>query len=77
MKRVLVRWTGYRSPLGPHIHAFLAAKRALGMRFAIEERTLRLLDRFVASKALASLGDVTPAVVDEFLASRPRKSARS
>ena len=37
MKRELVRWTGYRSALGPHIEAYLTAKRALGMRFAIEE----------------------------------------
>jgi integrase/recombinase XerD len=77
MKREYVRWTGYRSPLGAHIEAYLTAKRALGMRFANEERTLRLLDRFVAAKRLATLGEVTPGVVDEFLASRPRRSARS
>jgi integrase len=77
MKRELVRWTGYRSPLGPHIEAYLIAKRALGMRFAIEERTLRLFDRFVAAKGLVTLGDVMPSMVDEFLASRPRRSARS
>lgn len=77
MKRELVRWTGYRSPLGPHIAAYLTAKRALGMRFDNEERTLRLLDRFVAAKGLAKVGEVTPGMVDEFLASRPRRSARS
>lgn len=77
MKRTLVRWTGYRSPLGTHIEAYLTAKRALGMRFANEERTLRLLDRFAAAKKLGTVGEVTPAVVDEFLASRPRHSARS
>ena len=32
MKREMVRWTGYRSPLGAHIEAYLIAKRALGMR---------------------------------------------
>ncbi len=77
MKRELVRWSGYRSLLGPQIEAYLTAKRALGMRFANEERTLRLLDRFVAAKGLATMRDVTPSMVDEFLASRPRKSARS
>jgi integrase len=77
MKREMVRWTGYRSPLGAHIEAYLIAKRALGMRFANEERTLRLLDRFVAAKRLATVGEVTPGIVDEFLASRPRRSARS
>lgn len=77
MKRVLVRWTGYRSPLGLHIEAYLVAKRALGMRFANEERTLRLLDRFVAARGLARVGEVTPVVVEEFLVSRPRRSARS
>ena len=72
-----MRWTGYRSVLGAHIEAYLVAKRALGMRFAIEERTLRLLDRFVAAKRLATVSELTPGVVNEFLASRPRKSARS
>jgi len=47
------------------------------MRFAIEERTLRLLDRFAAARGLTAVGAVTPRLVDEFLASRPRKSARS
>lgn len=73
----MVRFAGYRSPLGPHITAYVIAKRALGMRFAIEERTLRLLDRFVATRGLVALGELTPRLVDEFLASRPRKSARS
>ena len=77
MKREMVRWTGYRSPLGAHIEAYLIAKRALGMRFANEERTLRLLDRFVAAKRLVTVGEVTPGIVDELLASRPRRSARS
>jgi integrase len=77
MKRELVRWTGYRSVLGAHIEAYLIAKRALGMRFAIEDRTRRLLDRFVAAKRVATLGEVTPSMVDEFLSSRPRRSARS
>jgi integrase len=77
MKRELVRWTGYRSALGAHIEAYVVAKRALGMRFAIEERTLRLLDRFVAARGLGTVGEVTAVVVDEFLSSRPRHSARS
>jgi hypothetical protein len=52
MTREYVRWTGYGSPIGQHIEAYLAAKRALGMRFAIEERTLRLLNRFVAARGM-------------------------
>jgi hypothetical protein len=39
-------WTGFRSPLSHYISQFVAVKRALGCRFASEDRTLRLLDRF-------------------------------
>lgn len=43
-------WTGFRSPLAHHIEQFVAIKRALGCRFASEDRTLRLLDRFLVDR---------------------------
>lgn len=77
MSRLYVRWSGYRSVLGPGIQRYLEAKRALGRRFANEERALRLLDRFVADNGIAAIEDLGASVIDAFLRSRPRTSGRS
>ena len=69
-------WTGFRSPLAHHIEQFVAIKRALGCRFASEDRTLRLLDRFLVDRGLTTLDDITADVIDEFLASRPRRAPK-
>ena len=37
-------WNGFHSALAPHIEQYLRAKRAMGCKFACEERQLRLLD---------------------------------
>lgn len=58
------------------IGAFLAHKRALGRKYLSEERELRLLTRFAAERDL-SLHDLNPAVLQEFLGSRPRSRPRS
>jgi integrase len=71
------RWTGYRSVLAAHIEQYLAAKRALGCKFASEDRTLRLLDRWLVEHRLDSLGAITGAHLDTFLASRHRDNPRS
>jgi site-specific recombinase XerD len=55
---------------------FLAHKRALGRKYGSEERELRLLSRFAAEQN-ASLGDLTPALMQEFLGARPRNRPRS
>ena len=55
---------------------FLAHKRALGRKYHSEESELRLLSRFAAGKN-AGLGDLTPALMEEFLGSRPRQRPRS
>jgi integrase len=55
---------------------FLAHKRALGRKYHSEEHELRLLSRFAAGKN-AGLGDLTPALMEEFLGSRPRQRPRS
>ncbi|WP_437759657.1 tyrosine-type recombinase/integrase [Sorangium sp. So ce1389] len=63
--------------MATEMRAFVDAKRALGRRFITEEKALRLFDRFLAQRCVNSIVDVTPAVVDSFLASRSFRRARS
>ena len=56
---------------------FLAHKRALGRRYLTEEATLRLLLGFAEGRSVVDLRQLTPALLDEFVASRPRTRARS
>jgi site-specific recombinase XerD len=74
---VRASWTGFRSVLSGHIEQFLAAKRALGLRFRVEEYALRLLDRFLANQQTSTIGDISPALLERFMASRPRFAPRS
>ena len=67
----------FESPLGEGIELFVRHHRALGRRYESEVWTLRLLDRFVVRSGVESVEQVTPAVIDAFLASRPRTTARS
>lgn len=70
-------WSGWRSPLAEGIEHFLTYKRALGRRFDVEEKTLRLLDRFLVEQGVHEVGKITPELLETFLASRPRKGPRS
>ena len=56
---------------------FLAHKRALGRKYRTEEATLRLLLAFADQHRVLSLNRLTPAILDEFIGSRPRTRARS
>jgi integrase len=56
---------------------FLAHKRALGRKYRTEEATLRLLIAFADAQGAAPLDELTPAMVDAFVASRPRPRPRS
>lgn len=56
---------------------FLAHKRALGRKYQTEEATLRLLLAFADQYGVADLRELTPSLIDAFLASRPRARARS
>jgi len=56
---------------------FLEHKRALGCKYRNEEGELRLLLRFLDARGVSRLDELTPAVLDEFLASRPRSRPRS
>ncbi len=65
------------SALSEHIQSFLSWKRALGRRFDTEEKTLRLLDHYCAERSIVRLDQISPQVIEQFLASRPRKRPRS
>jgi integrase len=56
---------------------FLAHKRALGRKYQTEEATLRLLLAFADQHGVEKLRQLTPGLLDEFIASRPRERARS
>lgn len=64
-------------PVTAAIQNFISGKRALGRKFQVEEEHLRLFERFTAQRGITSLDDVTPEDIDEFLLSRPRRTARS
>jgi integrase len=67
----------FQSFLGESIERFLAHKRALGSKFDVEENALRLFDRYLLEQQVSSPDAITPVLLDDFLASRPRKRARS
>jgi site-specific recombinase XerD len=71
------RWTGFRGPLAAGIEIFLAHKRALGYHVRTTESVLRLLDRFLVEQHTENIEAITPAVIEAFLASRPRTAPRS
>lgn len=59
------------------VTGFLQHKRAIGRKYHSEEAELRLLVRFARGHGADHLEDLTSALVDEFLASRPRVRPRS
>jgi hypothetical protein len=67
----------FKSFLGPEIERFLVHKRSLRRRYAVEEKTLALFDAYLSKTKIGSLAEVTPALMDDFLVSRPRSGPRS
>jgi integrase len=63
--------------LATAIAGFLAHKRALGRKYQTEEATLRLLLAFADQHEVGDLHGLTPCLLNEFVASRPRQRARS
>lgn len=63
--------------LATTVAAFLAHKRALGRKYQTEEATLRLLLAFAGRHGVEDLEELTPSLLDAFIASRPRARARS
>jgi integrase len=67
----------FQSFLSADIEQFVAHKRSLGRRYDVEEKTLALLDRYLLKNKIGSFEELTAAVADEFLLSRPRSRPRS
>lgn len=67
----------FHSVLGKDLSAYLGYKRALGRKFDTEERALRLFDRFLIEERVSDAASVQPALIETFLASRPRTRPRS
>ena len=70
-------WNGFHSPLAPHIEQYLRVKRAMGCKFASEDRQLRLLDRFLDEQDIDCIEAIDPGCVEAFLVSRHRVNQRS
>ena len=70
-------WRGFTSILADSIQAYLEYKRAIKRKFWNEETVLRLLDRYLVEHRVNALTNITPLLIEEFIASRPRKRSRS
>jgi site-specific recombinase XerD len=68
---------GFESLLAAPMQQFLDHKRALARKFVVEERALRLLDRYLVEHDVRAPEQITSDLLDAFLASRPRKTPRS
>lgn len=63
--------------LASAVAAFLAHKRALGRKYHSEEAELSLLVAFADAHGVNELDQLTPTLVEDFVASRPRTRPRS
>jgi len=59
------------------VERFIAHKRAHGRKYHSEARELAVLVRFAAEHQVSCLSELTPALLEDFLASRPRPHPRS
>lgn len=70
-------WNGFHSVLAPQIEQYLRTKRAMGRKFACEDRQLRLLDRFLDNRGIDRIEAIDGECLQEFLDSRQRTNPRS
>jgi integrase len=63
--------------LASAVEAFLIHRRALGRKYHSEQSELTLLVRFTDARGIDGLEGLTSQLLDEFLASRPRRRPRS
>lgn len=70
-------WSGFHSVLAPQIERYLRTKRAMGFKFACEDRQLRLLDRFLDDRGVERIEAIDGRCLQAFLDSRPRTTPRS
>lgn len=71
------KWVDFQSPLAGDMKRFLLHKRGLARQFCTEENVLRLLDRYLIEQRVAHITAITPSLLDDFFASRPRTRPRS
>jgi integrase/recombinase XerD len=69
--------TQFQSILATEMTSFLGHQRGLGKRFVNEEGALQLFDRYLVDKQVKTIAEITPVLIDAFLASRPRSRPRS
>jgi len=67
----------YQSPLAEAIQDFIAHKRALGCKYATEEKALCLFDHYLFEQGVRDTNEITTSRVEAFLCSRPRRQPRS
>ena len=65
------------SPIAPHIVAFVRHKRSLNRRYDVEDKALRLFDRYLVEAGVRTLSEINTSVLDAFFLSRPRNRPRS
>jgi site-specific recombinase XerD len=70
-------WQGFTSILADDIEQYLRHKRSVKRKFRTEEGALRLLDRYLVNRQVSDLDAIAPALIEDFLASRPRRRPRS
>lgn len=63
--------------LAATVSQFLTQRRGLGRKYHSEEHELRLLVRFAEARQISQLDQLTPALLEDFLGSRPRSRPRS
>jgi len=66
-----------RQSIDQAVARFVSHKRALGRKYRTQETALRLLVRFTGQHGVCWLDELTPALLEDFLASRPRSRPRS
>ena len=67
----------FQSILATEITDFLRHQRSLGKRFINEDRGLHLFDQYLVGEKIGAITEITPPLVDAFLASRPRNRPKS
>ena len=63
--------------LGQACRDFVAHKRALGRKYATEENVLNILNRHLAHHGVEDVRDITPELLEAFLAGQTRTQPRS
>ena len=66
----------FQSFLAPYLHQFVQYKRALNRKYLNDAHTLRLFDRYLYNHNIADWHGIDSAVVDDFLASRPKVGSK-